>query len=628
MPIDVSPKRMQDAVHRGFDRFKNFRRARLLFLRGYTGPYYDQAKGDVGEEALNLIFNAVRTLVPNIVANFPSHSIESHFVWAKEYGELLELALQYHDKAIDITSLYRRVIVDAIFTLGIIKTGLTESDSVYSFGEDGGIHIDAGEIYSEVVDFDDLVVDGACKEHLFKDAQWIGDRITLSRSTLLESGLYRNDLVERLASAGDQPKRNTSASDLSRRSLLTREDWQLQDEVDIVELWVPGANAVVTVPGQKGTVFDEYLRVDDYYGPDTGPYTFLALTPPVPGNPLPIPMVGIWNDLHVLANRMAKKITDQAERQKDVVTYRRNVADDAQAMLDAKDGEAIATDDPDGVRVLSFGGQQQSNEVYLAQVQNWFNTMAANPQGVGGQRFDADSATEVRILQSNASVGLEDMKDLVYQMASKEARNRAWYLHTDPFINLPLIRRVMQPAEYVTSALGPQMVRPAQNIELQVFLTPEARRGDWLDFTFSIEPESMGRKDRQTRLREAMEFAVKIIPAVVLAGQNMALMGMPFSVKALLLRMAKAAGITWMEEVFYDPEYQMAIAQMMMQGPQAQGSKGEPTQRTPNAGIGSKAILQNGQPGQVGAVAGAGKVDRQGAQEGANQDQSMMRTGT
>jgi hypothetical protein len=68
---------------------------------------------------------------------------------------------------------------------------------------------------------------------------------------------------------------------------------------------------------------------------------------------------------------------------------------------------------------MSFGGQQNSNEVHLMQLQSWFNMMAGNPQQVGGQAIDAKSATAATLLQQNAGIGLEDMKDLVYQFGGE-----------------------------------------------------------------------------------------------------------------------------------------------------------------------------------------------------------------
>lgn len=621
MPAEISPRKVQESVHKGFQRLDNFRQARLMFLRQYVGQYYDRESGSIGTEPLNLIFNAIRVLVPEIVMSFPKHAVTSRFLASREYAQLLGLALDQHSRDVNIKSKYRQIIVDAIFTLGIMKTGLAESDSVYAFDEYDTI--DPGTVYSEVVSFDNFVADARSREHLFADAAYMGDRIAVPRQKLLESGLYRNDLVERLPSI-DEDYSSKKADRLSRRKLTRGEEYGLEDEVEIVELWVPDARAIVTIPGAKDVSYSQYLRVDDYYGPNTGPYSFLALTPPVSDNPLPVPMVGIWHDLHVLANRMAKKVIDQAERQKDVVAYRRAAADDAEELRDAGDGDAVATDDPDGVRVLSFGGQKQSNEVMTAQLQGWFNMMAANPQGVGGQQLDADSATEARILQNNASVGLEDMKDLVYTFAADESRKRAWYFHTDPFIQVPLIRRDQIPAQYQMTPYGPMATSGPQMVESQVILTPEARRGDWLDFTFAIEPESLGREDSQTRLRRAMEFAVQILPAATQAAQMMALLGIPFDVKAFIIRMARETGIDWMDEVFYDPDFQMRMARVMMSGPSPQGSQGQPGQQDPTRGM--AAILQNGQPGQVqGDVPGPVTEFRQNAQEGANAGQADLR---
>ena len=622
MPDMITPRDLQESVQRGTSRLKNFREARLMFLRNYTGPYYDREQGMIGEEAMNMIFNAIRVLVPNIVMNFPTHKVHSRFLQSRDYGEMLGLALEYHDKDINIKEVYRRVIVDAIFTLGILKTGLVESDSVYAFDEYD--HIDTGEIYTEAVDFDNFIVDPTSRDHMFRDAKWIGDKIIVPRSSLYESGLYNEELVEQLPCVGDELTRDRKAHLLSQKKTDAAHEHSMYDEVEIAEIWIPGANKIVTVPAGDGVMLDEYLREDDFYGPDTGPYTFLALTPPVPGNPIPVPMVGVWNDLHVLGNRMAKKIVDQAERQKDVVAYRRAAADDAEALRDEPDGGSVATDDPDGVRVLSFGGQRQSNEAHMVQLQGWFNQMAANPQALSGERFDAGSATEAKLLAGNASVGLEDMKDLVYQMAGAEAGKRAWYFHADPMMDIPLIRRQEVPAQYQQTPHGPLLVQPAQLMDMQVFLTPEARRGDWLQFTFEIETESMGRQDSGTRFMQAMDFAVKILPAAFSAAQAAYAMGMPFDVKTFVTRMAKDRGIKWMDEVWYDPDFQLKMAMVAMRGPQMQGSQG---QLIPAAGPNNPLaqFMQNQQPGTVGENPSEEKRDRQDSQSGANDMQRILK---
>lgn len=614
----ISPQKVHEAVHRGFKRLANFRAARLMFLRNYVGQYYDKSNGEIGGEALNLIFNAIRVLVPNMVLSFPKHTITTPYVSAKEYAELLGAALDQHSKQIKIRDIYRRVIVDAIFTLGIMKTGLAQSGSVYALDEND--NIDGGTVYTEAVDFDNFVVDPNCKEHLFRDATFVGDRICIPRRMLLESGLYNNELVERLPRAGEDSE--SKAHEISMRQIDSGDNYGLEDEVEVVEIYVPSANAIVTVPGSENVTMEDYLRIDDYYGVKEGPYTFLTLTPPVPGNPIPVPSVGIWNDLHVLANKMAKKIVEQAERQKDVIGYKSNSADDAEELRDAKDGEAIKLDDPEGVKTYSFGGQQNSNEVHLGQLQGWFNMMAGNPAQVGGSSIDARSATAATLLQQNAGVSLEDMKDMVYQAAAAEGRIRAWYFHTDPMMQIPLTRRVPTQPQFMMGPQGPIMVSPPTMQDVQVVLTPEARRGEFIDFMFDIEPESMGRRDSRTRFAQSLDFAAKVMPTAATTAQTMMLLGLPFSAKAFIMRMAKEAGIDWMDEVFYDPEFQMQMMKMMAMGPQAEASKGQ----VGGGNAGLAALTQNGQPANLPFNAPPEMQDRQEQQEGANFGQQQVKS--
>lgn len=626
MPVtqEVSPQKLQQAVNRGFDRLANFRQARVHFIRQYVGAYYDQSQGEIGTQALNMIFNAIRILLPTMVMNFPKTQIMTPYLSARQYANLLGLALDQHDPKIKIRDTYRAAIVDAIFTLGIVKTGLCQSDSILAMDDMEG-HVDPGTVYTEKVDFDHWVVDPNSKEHMFKDAAFMGDRITVPRRVLLESGLYKNDLIERLPRAGDSSDQKR-ASALSMRNIDIEDNTALEDEVEIVELWVPSANALVTVPGTDDMNFEDYLRIDDYYGVKEGPYTLLALTPPVSGNPLPIPMVGIWSDLHELSNRMAKKIVEQAERQKDIVTYKRSAADDAEMLKDASDGDGIAVDDPDATKVLSFGGQQNSNEQHLTSLMAWFNMVAGNPEQVGGQRVDAKSATAAQILQQNASLSLEDMKDMVYVFSAEEKRKRAWFFHTDPLMQIPLTQRQQQPAQMgMDPTTGRSFMSPATMQEIQVILTPEARSGDFIDFTFKIEPESMGRVDSKVRLSQAYDFAQKILPAAMAAAQICIPMGIPFSPKAFILRMAKDAGIEWMDEVFYDPEFQQNLMQQQMMGPQPGPSKGQAAPQSPNL---MDQILQNGQPSSVmGGTPTQDQQFRQQNQEGANDAQRMVKAG-
>jgi hypothetical protein len=604
MPVDLSPKALQHSVRLGYRRLHNFRQARMMFLRNYVGQYYDQDHGDVGTEPMNLIFNAIRVLVPNIVMNYPKHKVGTNFLDYRDYAKLLGLGLDFNGEQLGLKHAYRRAIVDAIFTIGILKTGLADSNAAITFDDDETI--DPGMVYTGHVEFDNFVTDPTNRGDI-REASWHGDRIRIPRAYLLDSGLYNNALIERLPRAYPFNHRDR-ASGLSMKNVNLHDIDKYEDEVEVIEVCIPKARATVTVPAplhsnsESMFVAEDYLRVADYNGPDKGPYSFLALTPPVPGNPIPIAAVGIWNDLHVMANRMMKKTLDQADRQKDLVAYRRSSADDAQEALDAGDGETVAMDDPQGVVPMSFGGQQQGNTDMVGYLQVWFNTISGNPQGVGGQALDADSATEAQILQGNASITLEDMKDLVYDFAADEGKKRLYYIHTDPLINIPLAKRMP-----VHTPNGIMMQ------EVQLHLTPEARRGDWIDYSLKIQPESLGRIDANTKLQRAMEFAIKVLPAVFNATMAAAQMGIAFNPIVFLEHMAEAQGVEWMEEVWYDPTFQQRLQLMMQLGPQMAPSKGQPASAQPN-----------GQPRNVMKVRDAGEQLRRDQQMGAAQAQSQM----
>ena len=338
--MNLSAKILQEAAKDGFRRLRNFRASRLMFIKAYVGQYFDRDHGEIGSEPLNMAFTAVRALVPNLVTRRPKAVVGTDYLMYRQYGELMALALDYMSKKLDLPEILQRGIVDAIFTMGIFKVGLKTSDSLIYFGEEA---VDPGQVYVGTVDLDDFTLDPSARQ--LTSATFLGERIRVERDEILESGLYDNDVVEKLPSSIDKEMdqrrnvRNLSSGQLSRRSTN-----KLHDYIDLMELWLPGPNVLITLP-YKSSTGGKFLREETYNGPDGGPYTFLTVTPPVPDNPMPVSLAGIWHDLHMIGNRLTKKTMNQAEMQKNVLGYRRSAADDAQEIVDARDGDAIVMDD-------------------------------------------------------------------------------------------------------------------------------------------------------------------------------------------------------------------------------------------------------------------------------------------
>ena len=593
MPEEIIPSRVQTTVLRGFQRLQQYRRARAMFVKEFVGQYYQGQRGLTGDEPINLIFHTIRTMVPNLVMQNPINELVTDFTPQRFYGELLGLAVDKTERDIKLKQTLRAWIVAAIFAMGILKTGIAASGETLQFGD---TRVDPGRIYTSLVDLDDFVFDPVCTD--LEKSTFLGDRIRVPRQLLLDTKGYDHDLVVKLPKSTYNVDRKVE--NLTKRNVAQMEMYTLQDFVDVVELWVPEANAIVTIPDPVQITFDRYIRIKDYYGPKEGPYTFLSFTPPVPNNPLPVAAVSLWYDLHRMANRMFKKTMDQAERQKDILVYNPAQADEAQDILESKDGDSVASQSPKDINVVSFGGQQRSNEVMLQELQVWYNYISGNPDQMAGNipkgQRGRETATRSSILQSNASIGIEDARGILYDKTSEVSRKIGWFLHTDPLIDMLLTKR----------RTG------GEQIQLQ--LTPEQRVGDFLKFTFRIVARSMSRLDPAIRSKRIVEFATNLVPALMNSAMIALQMGVPFNVQKAITDLAKELDLTeYVQDWFEDPEFEKKMAIMMAKGPQ---NAGKASMITPGA------IAQNGGFPETRNVFTPGQESNRNAQTGAAESQS------
>ena len=597
MSKEVTPRRFQEVVKRGFERMRIYRLAQAMFVKEYAGQYYSRKSGMTGDEPLNLLFTTIRTMVPNLVMRNGMSEVTTSVAAQRAYGELLGLALDDLHISNDQKSMLRAAVVDAFFGMGLAKTGISASGEMLLLGDQT---VDPGQIYTKLVGVGDFVMGPVCTH--MKESPFLGDRIRVPRQVMLDTDGYDHDLVMKLpvSKYGDHNR----TEEISKQNMSQIEMMDLQDYVDVVELWVPDANALVTIPDPYQLVTDEYIRATDYYGPKEGPYTELSFTPPVPKNPLPVAPVSLLYDIHRIANRTFKRMMDQADRQKDILVYNPAVADEAQDVGEAQDGDTIAMTDPSMAKIFSYGGVNRNNEAMLQEMQTWYNYMAGNPDQMAGNMTKGtgnpkESATRTSVLQTNASISIEDSRDILYDFAARISRKEAWYLHTDPLINIPLTKRLTG----------------GQRVELR--LTPEQRNGDFLRFTFNIAQRSMSRLAPDIRARRIMEFVTNVMPALFNSAMLAMQVGMPFNLQRSATDIAKEQGI--LEDIidwFDDPDFEQKWMMYSKIGPQ---DPGKASMITPGA------IAQNGGFPQTRQVMSPGQEFNQNSQAGANDGQSNLK---
>lgn len=523
---DPTPKKLARAAGVGFERMKHFRTARMKMMSQYVSRFY--SRQNMGESAdkrafpLNLMYQAVTTMVPNLVYNDPKARVSTNYMDYREYSSILELAINHLSNEIRLRDTLRMAITDAIFMCGWIKDGIGVSGQTLDL--DGALH-DVGQPYCDRVDPDDMTVDPMART--MEEVYFIGNRFRAPRSSLLDSGLFKKDVVEGLPSRWDYP----SWPEVTRLSQnAVSQDWVEQEDlveyVDLVEIYLPEQQAVVTLPYDPEGAGSKFLREVEYEGPETGPYHQLGFSW-VPDNIMPVAPAMIWYDLHMMSNRIARKIARQAERQKSVLAYEASAWEDAADIVESNDGESVRVDDVDKIREITFGGAREDGYAYLEWSKQQFSEAAMNMDLISGNKSNEPTATQAELLQANSTVRLADMQNLVYDFTAKIMKDMMFFLHTDPLIELPLIKR-------------------EQGLDRQVAYTPEMREGDWLDYNVSVVPYSMGRQDPNVKVRRLVEYMGNVIPAIANAFQ---MLGPAFNIEAALELSGREMGITELSEI-------------------------------------------------------------------------------
>jgi len=230
-------------------------------------------------------------------------------------------------------------------------------------------------------------------------------------------------------------------------------------------------------------------------------------------------------------------------------------------------------------------------------VQYWANYMAGNPDAASGSQPNTDVATVANIMQSNASVGINDSIDKVYACAQDIKEKQAWYFHHDPWINIPISHRMNN---------GEQV---------QLRLTPEQRQGDFENLVFEIKARSMKASDPAVQAKKVLDFATNVLTNVTQSAMVLNQAGFEFNPVVCIKQVAELTGIDddisgW----FNDPQHDRRMMMLMQMGNKPSGK------------------ADGGQGGMQGAASPGGsnrnipsqQTDmRAEFQQGANQRQSM-----
>ena len=513
---DFTPQKLSRVLDANFNGMSRMRTARVRFLNQMVGRFYAKVQAGFSEELkaapVNLLHTATTTVVPNLVFNNPQIKMRTDILEYRDYSEVLALGVNRAIREMEFRMTLRKCVMDSIFAAGFLKMGLAASERIITID---GVDVNIGQPFAERVDPDDMILDMNARD--WDEQSFIANRFTVSKEDAIRQGIDA-DLITRSSSRFDNPKGLREASALT--GAQSGRDSMLFEKVDMVDMWIPSEQKVFTMVWRPGTTATQFTRIADHAGTEKGPYHMLGYTF-VPDNILPVPPASIWFDLHILANRIARKIARQADKMRRVLIYGGEAVNDAEAIRDSMDGEAIRVNDVDGVKSIDYGGTTEDAYVYMDWIKRQFSEQAGSLDQLSGQSAGAETLGQSEILQANANVRLEDLQNQVSNFVGKAATDIAFFLHTDPLIELPLIRRT-------------------QGVDEQVMYTPEMRKGTFLQYMATVVPFSMTRQDPNVKIRRMLEFATTAVPAAAQAAQ---MLGPAFKIDRYLTDVAKEIGL-------------------------------------------------------------------------------------
>lgn len=498
-----SPKdlaRLRSAMTRSRTQLQPFREKRLAAVRQFVGFNYSD-DGAADRVPINLLELLITTYARQLVPNDPQAGVTTRNRQLKPMAKTFELRVNDELKHMDFGESLRRVVIDSLFSVGIMKVGIAVGDPVEIDGE----QVYAQTVYADPVDLDDWVHDMSART--FSEARFCGNRYRMPLEEIRDNPMFDSKVRKLVAPSTEQTVNETGDPRIYQVSRSTYgaggEDADIQQQGELWDVWCPEANAVVTIwsDGYHPLLGEDMkpLRVVEWTGPDCGPYHMLAMMD-VPGQVMPLSPVANTLDLHELANQLYRKVARQAERQKTILAYRSGTEKDADRVRNAEDGEAVKMDSPDKAKELRFGGVDNNNFAFLLQLREQFSYFAGNLDAIAGLGPQADTLGQDRLIAASASKRLSEMGDRTIRFTRKVLRSIGYWLWSDPVGEKTLVKRVK-----------------GTDIEIPVEWKPGLRRGNYLDYEIEVAPYSFVEASPQAKANFLIQYLQQV--ALPLAGQ-------------------------------------------------------------------------------------------------------------
>lgn len=497
---DLDIPRLCDAIRAARRALRPFRNKRREAVKLYAGARWGEYAADK-EQPVNLLSLFISAYSRSLVPKNPRVMLSTFVRDLKPVVSAMQAAVNLEVEAMRLDKTLRRVVVDALFSGGILKVALaTPADAAVS-----GWGLKAGAPYACPVDLDDWVYDVFARD--FCEAWYVGHRYRVPID-LVKDSKYYSSARKKLEPSRPQyaNKDGDEKIEIMGRGQMGG-DTEAVDMVDLWEIYLPQHRLVLTLADDLvGGTDSDPLREQNWIGPDDGPFHYLGYGT-IPGNAMPKAPVQDLVCLHETVNNLARKLIEQGRRQKELLLVGGGAAEDGSRVVNASDGEAIRVDNPEAAQVAGYGGPSEKNFALFVQMRDLFKEMGGNLDSLAGLNPQAKTLGQDRLLQASSSKLMGDLQEETIDFTAKVCKALCWYWWHDPFRSY-------------TSEYSPKGL-PAAAIQRTV--GPEQRqKGRFEDLAVRVDPFSLQHSTPEGRLQflnQVMgQLVVPLMPLLVQQG--------------------------------------------------------------------------------------------------------------
>ena len=455
------PKRLMSAIRRNYEDMRQYREYHHQAVNQFLSRYIKDMPANE-RVIVNEIRRMVKIYMRLLVGGVPQCDVSTSYPELEYFSENFQRVFNRHLKEIDLGEPVYRAVWNAMFSVGIMKTGLAEGSPDGTVEIDGE-SFDIGKPFSQSISLDHFVIDMQARSP--EAITFIGDRFLRPTDWIAQRSRARQD-----AQPGSELVTNSQMSAPDRISGLSEEtDKRIYRQSYCWDIYLPQQGIMCLFADGDDTPLEAYKCEH----PEGGPYRMLGFDW-VDGEVLPAAPVQALYGLHMLINNIYRKLENQGRRSKHLHVYQRSNETDGKTVQNAEDGDVVGLTNVDSIKPLNLDGPDATLQIFSQTTQSIFDNYAGGLQVLAGTAPMSETLGQDQLLHRSANAQIDEMRRQISKFMKAIIGQHAWFVWSDPIRSYD-----------ATAEVG------STGVTYRVEVSPEMREGDFLQYNFNMRPYSL-----------------------------------------------------------------------------------------------------------------------------------------